>query len=595
MILKFTRKFSGGIKTYRRLLKVSQKYWSIFLLGVLGTVILSLVDAGFTWLIKPIINKGFINRDATFIQWLPLLIILIFVIRGMAGFTSNYFISRVARNVVMDFRRQIFKKLLHLPASFYDHNSSGHLLATIIYNVEQVAQASSDALLTCLRELSLLFGLIVVMFVVSWQLSLLFLIISPFISLVVKLSSSRLRRLSSSVQQSVGDVTHVADEAIQGYKVVRLYGGQKYEYNKFHALTKSNQQRELKVVITNSVGTALVQLLVAIPIAIALLFATLPSWHITAGSFAAVLTAMVTLLRPVRRLTMVNSEIQKGVAGAESIFAILDEEVEKDSGNVAVECIKGDIEYQQVEFSYVSSNSLVLRNINFKVKAGQTIAIVGRSGSGKSTLIHLLPRFYDVNKGLIKIDGINIMDYRLSDLRHQFSLVSQNTILFDETIANNIVYGLRGDISEKRINEAVEAAHVMEFAQHLPDGLHTKVGEDGVLLSGGQRQRVAIARAILKNAPILILDEATSALDMHSERHIQSALAHLMKERTTLVIAHRLSTVENADWIMVMHEGQLIEQGTHEELFAKNGAYSALYQKQFKDTSLASAEVVVPV
>ena len=576
-------KLVDGIQIYKRLLTFVRKYWAIFVLGIVGTTMLSLIDAGFTWMVKPIINRGFIDRDIYFIRWLPLLIIFIFLLRGVSGFVSNYFINRVARNVVMDFRRLIFGKLLHLPAKFYDHKSSGYLLSTIIYNVEQVAQASSDALLTCLRESSLAIGLIVVMFMVSWQLSLLFLIIAPLIAWVLKWSSSRLRRLSLNVQQSVGDVTHVADEGIQGYKVIRLFGGQKYEKKKFFFATKRNQQRELKVVITNSVGAALVQLLIAIPISVTLLFATMPSMNISAGSFAAIVAAMISLLRPVRRMTLVNAEIQKGVAGAESIFTILDEEVEKDMGRKTLVLAQGRIEYRNVDFRYISSKGPILRNITFSLEPGQTVAIVGRSGSGKSTLINLLARFYEVNRGEIVLDGVNINEYRLTDLRRQFALVSQNTTLFDDTIANNIAYSMADHVSREKICEAAEVAHAMEFIQQLPNGLDTLIGEDGVLLSGGQRQRIAIARALLKNAPILILDEATSALDTQSERHIQAALEQLMQQRTTLVIAHRLSTVENADWIMVMEDGAIVEQGTHADLIRGGGAYAALHGMQFSE------------
>lgn len=576
-------KLIDGIQTYKRLLTFVRKYWAIFVLGIIGTTMLSLIDAGFTWMVKPIINQGFIHRDVYFIKWLPLVIIFIFLLRGVAGFISNYFINRVARNVVMDFRRLIFEKLLRLPAKFYDHNSSGHLLSTIIYNVEQVAQASSDALLTCLRESSLAIGLIAVMLVVNWRLSLLFLVISPLIAWVLKWSSSRLRRLSSSVQESVGDVTHVADEGIQAYKVIRLFGGQKYERKKFFLATKRNQQHELKVVITNSVGTAIVQLLIAIPIAITLLFATMPSMNVSAGSFAAIVAAMISLLRPVRRMTLVNAEIQKGVAGAGSIFTILDEEVEKDVGTRTLERSEGRIEYKNVNFRYVSSKGLTLRDITFSVEPGQTVAIVGRSGSGKSTLINLLPRFYEAHEGEIKIDGANIAEYRLMDLRRQFALVSQNTTLFDDTIANNIAYSVGDTVTREHIHEAARSAHAMEFIKQLPNGLDTLIGENGVLLSGGQRQRIAIARALLKDAPILILDEATSALDTQSERHIQAGLEQLMQKRTTLVIAHRLSTVKSADWIMVMEDGVIVECGTHRELIDRDGAYAALHDIQFRE------------
>lgn len=587
----FKTKTKNSIQIYKRLLEATRQYWAIFLLGVLGTLILSGVDAGFTWMIKPIINEGFIDRNQSFIHWLPLIVILIFIIRGMAGFTSNYFINRVARNVVMNFRRLIFSKLLCLPARFYDKHSSGHLLSTIIYNVEQVATASSAALIILLREGSLIIGLIGVMFAVSWRLSLLFFIISPLIAWVVKWSSARLRRLSSTVQESVGDVTHVADEGIQGYKVVRLFGGQDYEYKKFFKATRHNQQRELKIVITNSVGTASVQLLIAVPIAITLLFATMPSFHISAGSFAAVVTAMITLLRPVRRLTNINSEIQKGVAGAESIFQILDQEDERDTGARSLSRCQGVISYEHVHFAYDKEKGDVLRDVSFHANAGQTIALVGRSGSGKSTLINLLPRFYDIERGVIKIDGVDVREYRLADLRRQFALVEQNTSLFDDTIANNIAYGVGAQVDEAKVIAAAEAAHAMEFIRKLPEGIHTLIGEDGVLLSGGQRQRIAIARALLNDAPILILDEATSALDTQSERHIQAALEDLMRQRTTLVIAHRLSTIENADWIVVLDEGRIAEQGTHAELIAHKGVYANLHQMQFKDVT-AETEVV---
>lgn len=574
---------------YERLLQTTRQYWRAFLLGVIGTVLLSVIDASFAWLVKPIINKGFIARDILFIRWLPLIIVLIFILRGLASFSSSYFISRVARNVVMDFRRRIFNHLLKLPTCFYDRNSSGHLLSMIIYNVEQVAQASSDALVTTLQEASLVLGLLVVMFVVSWQLTLFFLIVSPLIAWVMKTSSTRLRKLSTSVQKSMGEVTHVSSEVIEAHKVVRLYGGQDYENHKFHQATKKNQQRELKVVVTNSMGMAMVQLLISIPIAVVLFFATQPSLHVTAGSFASMISAMIMTLRPVRRLTMVNNYIQKGVAGAESIFTLLDEEVEKDNGTLKLHRGKGAIEFEAVNFRYERSKAYALRNISFTIKPGQKVAIVGRSGAGKSSLINLLPRFYDVTKGLIKIDNININDLSLRDLRNQFALVSQHTALFNDTIAHNIGYGDHNILDESKIIDAASTAHAMEFIEQLPDRLNTVVGENGVLLSGGQRQRIAIARALFKDAPILILDEATSALDTHSERHIQDALNQLMHHRTTLVIAHRLSTIESADWIIVLDKGCLIEKGTHDELMAAQGIYASLYHMQFRNSLVKEA------
>lgn len=576
-------KLKKGARTYQRLLSSARQYWTIFLLGLVGTIILSFTDAILAWLVKPLINEGFVHRNEAFIKWLPFIILSIFIARGVSGFISNYFIYRVARNVVRDFRRKIFSKLLLLPSSFYDRNSSGHLLSTVIYNVEQVANATSEALLTILRESSLFIGLVIVMFVASWRLTLLFVVVSPCIAWVIKLTSSRMRRLSNNVQQSVGDVTHVADEGIQGYKVIRLFGGQDYEKNKFSTVTHANMQRELKVVVTNSVGTAAVQFIIAVPIALTMFLAVVPSMHVTAGAFGSVITAMVMLLRPLRRLTMVNSEIQKGISGAESIFKLLDEPDEINEGQQKIARVRGDLEFHKVSFSYQNTKTPVLKNINFRVQAGHTVAIVGRSGGGKSTLANLLPRFYDVSEGGIKIDGMDIRDFELNNLRSQFSLVSQDTVLFNDTIAKNIAYGFSEGISEEQIIQAAKMAHAWDFIENLPQGLHSLVGEDGVLLSGGQRQRIAIARALLKNAPILILDEATSALDSHSEKQIQLALENVLNKQTTLVIAHRLSTIEKADWIIVLENGELIEQGTHETLMTENGAYAKLHRMQFKE------------
>jgi subfamily B ATP-binding cassette protein MsbA len=576
-------KVKNGALTYRRLLGSARQYWRIFALGLLGTMVLSCTDAAFSWLVKPLINEGFINRNEVFIKWLPLIILSIFITRGVAGFISNYFISRVARNVVRDFRRKIFLKLLVLPSTYYDRNSSGYILSTVIYNVEQVANASSEALLTLLRESSLFIGLVTVMLVVSWRLTLMFVVVSPVIAWVIKWSSTRMRQLSGNVQQSVGRVTHVADEGIQGYKVIRLFGGQDYEYQKFHEATHANRQRELKVVVTNSVGTALVQFIIAIPIAMTMLLAMMPSMHVTAGAFGSVMTAIVMLLRPVRRLPSINSEIQKGISGAESVFKFLDEPDEVNNGTYKVNRVKGDIEFNQVNFTYQNANHAALNNISFTVKAGDTVAIVGRSGGGKSTLASLLPRFYDVQNGSINIDGVDIRDFELNNLRAQFALVSQDTVLFNDTIANNIAYGFSDSISQEQIIHAAKMAHAWDFIQDLPGGLNSMVGEDGVLLSGGQRQRIAIARALLKNAPILILDEATSALDSHSEKQIQLALENVLHKQTTIVIAHRLSTIEKADWIVVVENAEIVEQGTHAELISKNGAYALLHRMQFKE------------
>jgi subfamily B ATP-binding cassette protein MsbA len=570
---------------YKRLFPWIKPYSWFFLVGIICTALASGVDAGLAWMIKPIINQGLIDRDPFFIRILPLAIITIFILRGILVFFSSYYIQNVGRSVVRDLRQQIFSHLLRLPASFYDTSSSGQLLSSLVYNVEQVAEATTSALLLVVQESVLAIGLIIVMFLLSWKLTLFFMVIFPGMFFLSRYTSRRIRRLSLNVQKSVAEVSHIAEESIEGYRVIRTFGGEKYEQDKFIKATESNRQREMKIVSTNSLGTATIQIIISISIAATLLVATLPAMAISAGSFAALIAAMFTLLRPIRRINQTNNLIQKGLAGAQSIFELLDIAPEKDTGTLPLTRSKGRIDYQQINFTYPETQKPVLKNIHFHIEPGETIALVGRSGSGKSTLVSLLPRFYDPTQGKILIDGIDICDYQLAELRDQFALVSQQVTLFNDTIARNIGYGRLSQLNEADIVQAAEAAHAMEFIREFPDQLHTLIGENGVLLSGGQRQRIAIARALLKNAPILILDEATSALDTESERHIQAALETLMQNRTTLVIAHRLSTIENANRILVMDHGNIIEMGSHNELLKQNGQYAKLYAMQFKESS----------
>lgn len=572
----------GGLKVYLRLLRCVREYWFMFALGALGTIAVSGVDAGVTWLIKPIIDQGFVDRNHAFVHWLPIILLLVFALRSVSNFAANYCMNRVSRNVIMDLRQQLFKQMLHLPANFYDQHSSGYLLSTIIYNVNQVAGASSSALINLLREGSTMIGMILVMLLVSWRLTLTLLIVAPAITWIVKVSGKRLRRLSHSVQDSVANVTHLAEESIECYKVIRLCNGESREIEKFSQATRHNRNQDLKIVVTNSINGSLIQSILVLP-AIALLSVSAASVNVTAGSFAAIITAMFGLLRPARRLSGVQSAMQNGIAGAASVFELLDEKAERDEGTKVLQSVQGHIEYKHVNFSYESAPDVnVLNNIDFKVEAGKTVAIVGRSGSGKTTLVSLLPRFYDLQLGSIKIDGHDIREYTLLSLREHLAMVSQHTNLFNDTIANNIAYGQSSTVTREAIEIAARDAYVLEFAEQLPNGLDTMVGENGVLLSGGQKQRVAIARALLKNSPILILDEATSALDTHSERYIQEALARLMQNRTTLVIAHRLSTIEKADKILVMENGKIVEEGSHRELLELAGVYSELYNMQFQ-------------
>ena len=573
----------NAFQLYLRLLTSIKPYLVFFFVGIICTALSSGIDAGLAWMIKPIINQGLIARDQAFIRLLPLLMILIFVFRGVFVFLSTYCIQNVGRSVIRDLRQQIFAHLLRLPASFYDGESSGQLLSRLIYNVEQVAEATTSALLLVIQEIILAIGLVFVMFLLSWKLTLFFMVIFPVMVVFSRYTNKRILGLSLHVQTSVAQVSHIAEESMQGYRVIRTFGGEAYESDKFKKATEQNRHRELKIVTTNSLGTAAIQILISCAIAGTLMVATLPSLAVSAGTFAALVTAMFTLLRPIRRINQTSNLIQKGLAGAYSIFELLDMPPESDVGTLKCTRVKGKIAYHHVEFTYATAIKPALKDINFVIEPGETIALVGRSGSGKSTLISLLPRFYDPTSGGIYIDGISTQQYQLADLRHQFALVSQQVMLFNDTIACNIGYGLSADILENKVKEAAKLAHAWEFIAALPDQLNTIVGENGVLLSGGQRQRIAIARAFLKDAPILILDEATSALDTESERHIQAALETLMKNRTTLVIAHRLSTVEKADRIFVIDKGCIVETGSHAQLVKKNGTYAKLHAMQFED------------
>ncbi|MBS0359635.1 MAG: lipid A export permease/ATP-binding protein MsbA [Proteobacteria bacterium] len=578
-------KLDGTIYLYRRLFGYIKPYWVMLLLGVLGTAIYAGVDSFGVYLLKPLLNEGFIAKNRAFIQWMPLLMLVAFMLRGIASFISTYGMTWVARSVVLELRRDLFSHFLKLPASFYDNNTSGQLLAKLLYDVEQVAVVGTEALTSFVESSCFVVGLFIVMLTISWRLSLIYFITAPFIAVIVKVANQRTRRVSHSVQESIGKVTEIAEETIEGYRAVRTFGGENYEYNKFSEAIKVNRRRELKVAITKSYSDSSVQLIAAAGISLIIYFAINPAYStmLSAGGFISMVTAMLALLKPLKNLTAVNSMIQRGLAGAKSIFDMIDLPSEPNQGKKVLSKVDGSIEFNHVSFAYNEKSGDVLKDISFSVKPGQVVALVGRSGSGKSTIAALLTRFYEIHQGMIRIDGCDICELELSELRKHIAIVSQNLTLFNDTIANNIAYGRTEQATAQQIKNAAVAAHAMEFIEHLPQGLQSLIGENGVLLSGGQRQRIAIARAILKNAPILILDEATSALDTESERHIQSALEAVMQNRTTLVIAHRLSTIENADQIIVMQNGQIVEIGTHTQLLQKNGHYSKLHAMQFQD------------
>ncbi|MBB71339.1 MAG: lipid A export permease/ATP-binding protein MsbA [Legionellales bacterium] len=580
----------NAVALYKRLLSYGRPFLGIFVIAIIANLAYSGIDALYVYSLKPLLDVGFYAKNSTFLKLVPFIAVGLFLLRSVANLGGNYAMSYVGRSVVMRFRQEIFNQFLRLPCSFYDKSSSGHLLSMVVYNASQVADASTDALVTVAQSGFFVIGLLVVMFSISWQLSLIFFVTAPFLAVIMKISSKRLKSLNRGVQEGVGDISHVAEEAIEGYRVVRTFGGEDYESKKFNKAILKNLKRELKVVITKSLSSSSVQIVGVIVLAIMIMVGTSNMGHkaLTPGAFIALISSMMALLKPMKDLTKVNATIQRGLAGAESIFELIDEPAERDTGTLELDRVHGDIIYKDVGFSYNQSNGNVLENISFTVSSGKTIAFVGRSGSGKSTLVNLLPRFYDHDTGTITIDGNDVNDIKLSSLRQQFALVTQHVTLFNDTIANNIAYGRLGDdVTDADIEQAAKAAHAMEFIQELPEGLHTLIGENGVLLSGGQRQRIAIARAILKDAPILILDEATSALDTESERHIQAALEEVMRNRTTLVIAHRLSTIENADQIVVLDKGHIVETGTHSELLAKEGHYAKLHRLQFKDPRAA--------
>ncbi len=575
----------SAVQLYKRLLTYAKPYWRAFVAVVLAMVIYAGTETGVAMVMKPLMDQGFVERDPSVIQLIPLAIVGLFLVRGLADFFTTYGLGWIARNVIKTLREQMFNKLLVLPAPFYDHSTSGQLMSKLVYDVEQVASAATDAVLTIIRDSLTIIGLLIWMFYLSGFLSLLIFFTVPFIALLVYYVSIRFRRISKNIQNSMGDVSHVSGEIIEGHREVKTFGGQSYESRRFDKVNQGNRRQQMKKIATDAVSQPLTALIAAVGMALVIYIATMPQMldRITVGDFISFITAMMMLLTPMKRLTKVNAKLQAGIAAAESIFKLLDEQPEVDDGERELKRAEGHIEYRDVSFSYNQDKGRVLSHISFSARPGQTIAFVGHSGSGKTTLVSLLARFYNVRDGKILIDGIDINELKLADLRRQISLVNQQVVLFNDSIANNIRYGLPGEITEQAIIDAAKSAHAWDFIQHLPEGLQTQVGENGVLLSGGQRQRLAIARALLRDSPILILDEATSALDTEAERHIQAALEHLMQQRTTLVIAHRLSTIEKADLIVVMHNGEIMETGTHGELLAKGKHYAELHRLQFQE------------
>lgn len=571
----------SGVKIYLRLLSYVWPYWPIFLVSIFGFLCYAATQPMFAGLMQYIVDA--INRrDTDANYWIPAATVGIVLFRGIGSFLGNYYLAKVANSVVHTLRCQIFNRYTILPNAFFDDNNSGHLISRVTYNVTQVTSAATDAIKVVIREGLTVIGLLGYLLYMNWKLSLLFVAIAPIIGLVVRYAGKRFRKISKKIQGSMGDLTHVSSELINGYRVIRSFGGEEYEKKRFLEASRYNYSQSMKMIKTAAIHTPVLQLIVASALAVLIFMALMVMNDASAGEFVAYLTAATLVPKPVRQLSEVAATIQKGIMAAESIFEVLDEPQEVDTGTHTTPRLKGKLEFSDLSFCYPNSHKRILRNISFVVEPGETVALVGHSGSGKTTLTNLILRFYDHKEGRILLDDVDIQRYALKNLRQQMALVTQHVTLFNDTIERNIAYGTLTDTSREKVMQAAESANAMEFINRLPEGFDTLVGENGVKLSGGQRQRLSIARAILKDAPILILDEAMSALDTISEKKIQNALEHVMAGRTTLVIAHRLSTIENADKIVVMDDGAIVERGVHRGLIETKGVYAQLYNTQFK-------------
>lgn len=563
---------------YLRLFRYAWRYKYVFVTSVLSLVVLSASNTGFLALIKQVTDEGFVKKSADQTVLLPLMLFGLMVIRGVAGYISVYSMRVVARRVVEDFRKEMFSRLMLLPVQYFDARSSGALVSKFTYDVERLSSATTRTWLNVLRDVLTVVGLIGYMLYLDWRLTLVFATVLPFAALYLRKITPKLKANAKNVQYSMGQMTKSAEEAISGQRIVKIFGAQDFEYNRFADIATSNRRIELRLTRIAGLSSFVVEFFAALALALVIYYAM---GNFSVGEFAAFVGALLMLISPIKHIAAANEDFQVGLAAAQSIFDVMDAVPEQDEGNIEVDRAKGDIEFKGVTLRYESASGVALDHLSFNIKAGEKVALVGRSGGGKTTLVNLLPRFYELQQGMVLLDGVDIRAMKLRSLRAQFALVSQDIVLFNDTIFNNIAYGALRNATEEEVIAAAKAAHAWEFIKQLPNGLQNEIGDRGVRLSGGQRQRIAIARAILKNAPILLLDEATSALDTESEQHVQAALDALMQNRTSIVIAHRLSTIENADRIMVMEHGKIIENGSHNELIKIDGHYAKLYQKQF--------------
>ena len=581
----------SSLVLYRRLFGYLKNYLRIFSLAVLGMVVVAATGPIFAWLLKPLINEGFVEKNLSAMRWVPLAIIGLFILRGIFNFINEYSTSYLSGHLVQQIRREMFAKMLKLPAGYFSQHSSGRIMSRIMNDASQITEAGFNVVTVTAKDGITVVGLLCFLLYLDWQLTIITLVMIPVLAWCVRQVSKRLRQLSRESQQYAGQMTQVLDESITGERVIKVYGGQEHEKNRFDETAINVRRNGVKQTAANSFSTAVTQLMIATALAAILYLAAAraASDSFSAGDFMSFLSAMLMMFDPIKRMTGISSSLQRGLAAAESVFQFLDEPVEPDNGTEILSEDTGDIELVNVSHHYEGAARNSLDNINLRIPNGSVVALVGASGCGKTTLANLLPRFFDPTAGEVRIGGRDIREYSMASLRKQMALVSQDVVLFNGTVAENIAYG-RFDADPADIEAAAKAANAWEFISAMPQGLQTEIGQNGLKLSGGQRQRIAIARALLKNVPILILDEATSALDTKSERLVQSALDKLMQQRTTLVVAHRLSTIEQADNIVVMHEGRIVEQGKHAELLAKGGRYADLYRMQFHEQQEQQAQ-----
>ena len=573
---------SNGWMIFKRLVGYVKPFKLALFVGIIGMLGYAGVDTLLIWSLQPLLDNGFTGQDPDILKLMPYFVVIVIAFRGFFAFISSYCMSWVGNHVVMKLQRQVFAQLIALPISFFDKTNTGELISKITYDASQVSNAASNAMVKIFREGALLIGLITMMFIQSWKLSLVFFVIAPFVAIAITIVSKRFRKIGKNLQNAMGMVTTSSEQMLSGHKEVLMFGGQNVENGKFEKVSNTVRTQNMKMAAANAISVPIIQSIASLALGFVLYLATNPAIleSLSAGKFVVIISAMLGLMKPIKNVTQVNNEIQRGLAASESLFNLLDRSVAKDDGTKVIERAQGKITLKDVVFTYPTAERRALSKVNFSVETGQTVALVGRSGSGKSTIANLLTRFYDIDSGAISIDDENIQAYTLSSLRNQVAVVSQSVHLFNVSIADNIAYASEENFTRDDIIKAAETANAMEFINQFPDGLDTIVGENGALLSGGQRQRIAIARALLRDAPILILDEATSALDTESERHIQSALDELQKNRTSIVIAHRLSTIEQADQILVVDQGEIVERGTHAELLEKQEIYYSLSKMQ---------------